>query len=574
MPKNLSNIDLNQNEIQNFVVQNLAAAPTSPAPKKGQKYFNTVSNREFYFNGTSWIGCDSVGATVTGADIEDAITASTVVTTVADADYIPVVKDSSKILTRLTWSYVKSILKTYFDTVYNNYVHPNHSGDVTSVADGVTTIANDAVTNPKLANMAVSTIKGRATAGTGDPEDLTGAQVKTLLSLVKADVGLGNVTNDAQVKKLASSTNGYIPVWNGTAGDALSAGYSVETALTGTSTAIPRADAVKSYVDALLASNDAMIFKGVIDCATSPNYPAANAGHSYKVSVGGSIGGVGGKIVEVNDTLMCTVDASANGTEATVGANWYVIQSNIDGAVIGPASALAANFAAFSGSTGKIIYDSGVGAGNFAPMSHVGGGGTQHANVIAAGAAGFMTGADKTKIDGIEASADVTDKENVEDAITASTAVTVVADADYIPVVKDTTKALTKLAWTNVKSILKTYFDTLYNMYTHPSGDGNLHVPSNGTTNSGKVLEASSVAGTYQWSYRTRKYVRSTVGDGAATSIVITHSLSTTGVVVSLMDNATNEEVVCDIVFNTTDTLTLIFAVAPALNAYTVTVIG
>jgi hypothetical protein len=36
------------------------------------------------------------------------------------------------------------------------------------------------------------------------------------------------------------------------------------------------------------------------------------------------------------------------------------------------------------------------------------GGGTQHANVVAAGAAGFMTGADKTKLDGISTGADVT----------------------------------------------------------------------------------------------------------------------------------------------------------------------
>lgn len=59
----------------------------------------------------------------------------------------------------------------------NNYVHPNHSGDVTSVADGAQTIANDAVTNAKLANMAQGSIKGRTPAsGTGDPEDLNLAQ--------------------------------------------------------------------------------------------------------------------------------------------------------------------------------------------------------------------------------------------------------------------------------------------------------------------------------------------------------------------------------------------------------------
>lgn len=35
--------------------------------------------------------------------------------------------------------------------------------------------------------------------------------------------------------------------------------------------------------------------------------------------------------------------------------------------------------------------------------------------------------------------------------------------------------------------------------YTHPTGDGNLHVPENSTTNEGKVLTASAIAGTYTW---------------------------------------------------------------------------
>jgi len=40
---------------------------------------------------------------------------------------------------------------------------------------------------------------------------------------------------------------------------------------------------------------------------------------------------------------------------------------------------------------------------------------------------------------------------------------------------------------------------TIPTEYAHPTGDGNLHVPANSTTNSGKVLTASATAGTYTW---------------------------------------------------------------------------
>ena len=57
------------------------------------------------------------------------------------------------------------------------------TGDVTGSGTGsfAASIAADAVTNAKLANVATGTLKGRATAGTGDPEDLTGTQATALL---------------------------------------------------------------------------------------------------------------------------------------------------------------------------------------------------------------------------------------------------------------------------------------------------------------------------------------------------------------------------------------------------------
>lgn len=70
-------------------------------------------------------------------------------------------------------------------------------GDITVSNTGtVFTIDNDVVTNAKLANMAANTIKGRVTAGTGDPEDLTAAQVRSVAGLTggtATDVSLSDI---------------------------------------------------------------------------------------------------------------------------------------------------------------------------------------------------------------------------------------------------------------------------------------------------------------------------------------------------------------------------------------------
>lgn len=77
---------------------------------------------------------------------------------------------------------------------------PALTGDITTTAGSIaTTIAASAVTNAKMANMVTKTYKGRTSAGTGVPEDVPVATLKTDLGLVKADVGLSNVTNSLQV---------------------------------------------------------------------------------------------------------------------------------------------------------------------------------------------------------------------------------------------------------------------------------------------------------------------------------------------------------------------------------------
>jgi len=58
-----------------------------------------------------------------------------------------------------------------------------------------------------------------------------------------------------------------------------------------------------------------------------------------------------------------------------------------------------------------------------------------------------------------------------------------------------------------------------------------------------------------------------TVGDGSATSIVVTHNLSTRNVIVQLYDAATYDTVITDVVRTTSSAVTLTFATAPTSNA-------
>ena len=71
-------------------------------------------------------------------------------------------------------------------------------GDVTApLSSNETTIANNVVTNAKLADMAEATFKGRLSAGPGDPQDLSVSQVQSLV-----------VTSSAVQTALVADTSG------------------------------------------------------------------------------------------------------------------------------------------------------------------------------------------------------------------------------------------------------------------------------------------------------------------------------------------------------------------------------
>lgn len=94
------------------------------------------------------------------------------------------------------------VWKEWFQELYREIValiagtiSDGDKGDITVSGGGVTwNVDSDAITNAKLANVATQTFKGRTTAGTGDPEDLTVAQAKTLLNLSGTNSGDQTIT--------------------------------------------------------------------------------------------------------------------------------------------------------------------------------------------------------------------------------------------------------------------------------------------------------------------------------------------------------------------------------------------
>ena len=123
----------------------------------------------------------------------------------------------------------------------------------------------------------------------------------------------------------------------------------------------------------------------------------------------------------------------------------------------------------------------------------------------------YVTDAEKTKIGGIEAGADVTDADNVGTVAAAAIAKVTPADADTVPLTDSAAASvLKKLSWTNIKATLKTYFDGLYPLSAGKSGGQVLTggtdaadiltlkgTSGNGTTGSGvKILTGNNGART------------------------------------------------------------------------------
>jgi hypothetical protein len=212
--KFVSSINLNQNELQNAVIQNLATPPGSPLP--GQIYFDdSTGDKSIYFwDGSTWVDVGGGVRTITaGAGLTSTGTRDITIN-VGQGVGIQVNADSVQLnhlgLENLTDPGADRI---YFWDDSVGYSQWLEVSSASGIAISGTTLQLASIPNSSLANSSVT-----YTAGAG----LTGGGAVALGGSATLNVGAGlgiNVdVDDVSIKNIGNVNNNNIPKWTTTAG--------------------------------------------------------------------------------------------------------------------------------------------------------------------------------------------------------------------------------------------------------------------------------------------------------------------------------------------------------------------
>jgi hypothetical protein len=506
--KILSSLDLSKNELQNARIQNLATAPANPVP--GQIFFHTGDQVFYGWDGTAWV---DLGQELDGSEIVSLINAST--STVDDDNLSAAANDA------ITKRHAHSN-KATLDQITAAYT----SGEKTKLAGispGATKVEQSATNGNIKIDGTERTVYTHPGSGT-NPHGTT-----------KADVGLGNVENksSATIRSELTSGNvtgalGYTPIKNGGSTPEIRAGLeSARPTATGSGLVYFATDTKKIWKDIgtweqmggqelpiaspttlggiKVGANLTILPDGTLNANDNPasfiikqeQFTVGSGQTTFTLTKGTYKPGTNSlfwymhgqkqpsdALVETSPTTFQIAGGLEAGTDILVeyieliSASPYPVHASehlsdgVDPIPVATSSAdglmaaadkskldgVAPNANNYThpttagnkhipsgGAANQILKYSAAGTAAWASMSDAihgtRGGGTQHAAATQS-VAGFMAAADKAKLDGIAAGA---------------------------------------------------------NAYTHPTGDGNLHVPATGTSNNGKVLKAGSTAGSLSW---------------------------------------------------------------------------
>jgi hypothetical protein len=528
MAKHLNNLNLNKNELQNARIQNLATAPESPVA--GQIYFDTVANALLVYNGTIWEAAALSGVTADAAEINilDGATLST-----TELNYVDGV--TSAIQTQINTK-APSANASFTGT----FSAP--SGTITSdmIANGTIVDgdinASAAIADTKLATIAtagkVSNSATTATDSAGNntivSRDASGNfAAGTITAALSGNASTATTLATARTISLGGDLSGSVS-FNGSADVTLTATVGANSVALGT-------DTTGSYVASLVEGTGVTITNNTGEGATPT------------IAIGQAVGTSSN--VTFND-LTVSGNLTVSGTTTTVNTAEILLEDNI----------ITLN----SGATGAPSANAGI--------------------EIERGSATNTALRWNETTDTWQTTNDGT---NYYDIVTSNTAAAQVTDAAIIAaaggdgtagqaLVTDGAGNLdfATITGTSEASIISAVgADGAAGAVLTTNGSGNLSFTTSLPLANGGT--GGTTAATARANLGATTKVSASVGNGSATSIVVTHNLNTRDLQVQLFEVASPyAQVFTDVELTTADTLTLIFSVAPTSNQYRVVIVG
>lgn len=323
--KFLTSIDLLQNELQNAVIQPLAAAPSSAT--EGQIYYNSTDKYLYRYDGATWgivgkeytlpiASNDVLGGVKVGGGLQ--ITENGVLSAtgggVADSVEWSGVLDTPTDLAG--YGITDAKIENGVITLGKTTITP-----VTSVngKTGEVTLTKTDVGLDKVANVLQYSAENEPPYPVTSVDGETGAVV------------LSDVKYTAQTLTEEQKTQARTNIGAGTS--SFSGSYNdltdkpvVDTEMKADSTNAVQNKVIKAYVDGIVAASQGVVYKGVINKVE--DIPTTyDVGWLYMI---GTAGTYVGQECEVGDLMIAVVARKGTGNQ---NSDWDVVQTNINGAI-------------------------------------------------------------------------------------------------------------------------------------------------------------------------------------------------------------------------------------------------